>query len=77
MNTNDPNPALTVADLSAKHIGERVRITNRADAHTGFVCDIRFITELTYDGASAVAVEVVFRDGSIRYPLNATATVLT
>lgn len=70
-------PQLTVADLSAKHIGERVRITNHGNTHTGRVSDLRFETEPTYDGACPVAVEVTFRDGAITYPLNAAATVLT
>ena len=77
MNTNDPTPPLTVADLSAKHIGKKVRIADQGNAFTGRIEDLSFNTERTYGGTSAAAVRVEFDRATITYPLDATVTVLT
>lgn len=71
-------PQLTVADLSAKHIGKKIRVTDRGDTHTGHIADIEFVVERHMHGDSAEAVRIVFGEqATITYPLRATATVLT
>lgn len=77
MTTNDPTPALTVADLNAKHIGLEVRITSRRDSLSGQIQDLSFESERTYDGPQVYEVAVEFRQATVRFPLDATVTVLT
>lgn len=70
-----PEP-LTVADLSARHIGLQVRIVNRGDTLTGQIQDLAFTSERTYDGPEVYEVTVEFRQATVRYPLTATVEVL-
>lgn len=67
----------TVADLSAKHIGKRIRITSRDTVFTGRLANLAFETERTFGGAQPVAVEVTFDDATITYPLTASVEVLS
>lgn len=71
-----PTPPLTVADLSAKHIGKKVRVTNREDAHTGYVDDLGFDIERQVQGGVAQGVRVEFDNAIITFPLTATVEVL-
>lgn len=71
-------PPLTVADLSAKHIGKKIRVADRGDAHTGRIADIEFIVERYMHGDSAEAVRIVFGErATITYPLRAKVEVLS
>lgn len=70
-------PQLTVADLSAKHIGKRVRITDRGDTYTGHIEGLTFDYNRLYRTHGASAVRVEFDRATITYPLDATVTVLT
>lgn len=70
-------PPLTVADLSAKHIGKKVRITDRGDTHTGHIEGLTFDHNRLYRMHGASAVRVEFDRATITYPLDATVTVLT
>lgn len=71
-----PTP-LTVADLSAKHIGKRIRVADQGNTFTGFVEDIEYEVERLMRGNDAVGVRVIFDRASILYPLKATVTVET
>lgn len=68
--TTEPTP-LTVGDLSARHIGRRVRIWAGDNIHTGAINDLRYITEQTYGGARVRAVEIHFLGATIQYSTKA------
>lgn len=70
-----PEP-LTVADLSAKHIGKTMRITNGTDVFTGHLTGIEFKVDRQMWGDSACAVRALFDDSHVTYPLTATVEVL-
>ncbi len=71
-------PPLTVADLSAKHIGKKVRVTDPSgDAHTGYLEDLRFTTEQLMHGHVVTSVECVFHAARIGFPLTAIVEVLS
>lgn len=77
------NPALslTVMDLSAKHIGKKVRITEGENAYAGILKDIEFDTwtETNYHGDSVYINKITVsfsNDARLAYPLNATVEVL-
>jgi len=69
------NP-ITVGDLAPKHVGKKVRIGARDNVHTDVIQDLRFITDQTFCGTRARAVEVHFPGATIQYGLNATVEVL-
>lgn len=63
---------ITVADLSAKHIGQKVIIHDgKENSYVGYIENLRFETERTYAGERAVGVDVQFRSALITFPLNA------
>lgn len=68
---------ITVADLSAKHIGQKVIIHDGGEnTYLGLIEDLGFetITESTIEGAYAVyvrSVDVQFPQARITFPLNA------
>lgn len=70
-------PPLTVADLTAKHIGKKVRVTAGANVFAGRIDDFRVILDETFGGNRAASVEARFPGAVINYPLVATVEVLT
>lgn len=69
-------PPLTVADLSAKHIGKKVRVTDGLDVLTGFIDDFGFLIEHQMQGMVAEGVRIEFDRATVTYPLTATVEVL-
>lgn len=63
---------ITVADLAAKHIGQKVIIHDgEENSYVGYIEDLRFETERTYAGERAVGADVQFSSALITFPLNA------
>lgn len=63
---------ITVADLSAKHIGKKVIIHDGDEnSYVGVIRDLRFETDTSYVSVYVLGVEVEFPQARITFPLNA------